>query len=109
LSAGSGTADVLGHVLGQGREIGVARKLGPADAVAAAAPPIGVWGDAMTDETRDLRAPAEAPPPPPDAPQPPARQPYRRPDLRSGERLEETTLASCLTGPQFCGPYALEA
>jgi len=37
------------------------------------------------------------------------KEPYRRPALKSGERLEKTTLASCLTGPQFCGPYALEA
>jgi hypothetical protein len=65
-------------------------------------------GDAMTDEARDLRA-EEAPAAPPEAPPAPARQPYGRPGLKSGERLEKTTLASCLTGPQFCGPYALEA
>ena len=37
------------------------------------------------------------------------RRPYRPPSLESGERLETTTLASCRTGPQFCGSFAVEA
>lgn len=66
----------------------------------------------MSNETRDARPSeiddiqATGPTPPAAAP---AKQAYRKPGLRSGERLEKTTLASCLTGAQFCGEYALEA
>lgn len=43
------------------------------------------------------------------AEQPQPREPYRKPGLKSGERLEKTALASCLTGPQLCGPFAIGA
>ena len=39
----------------------------------------------------------------------PERRPYQRPTLKSGDRLETTTLASCRTGPAYCGPAAFEA
>lgn len=58
--------------------------------------------DKRLNEKRDLRADAAA------TERTTPRRTYRKPQLKSGERMEKTTLASCLTGAA-CGPFAFEA